>query len=73
MEKQRQLPPTGFLRLSDIIGHRKKGIPALLPISRSAWYSGIQKGLYPPPVKLSERTSAWPVNLIIELIKRLED
>lgn len=71
MEKQRQIPSTGFLRLPDIIGDRKRGIPALIPVCRSKWYDGIQKGIYPPPVKLSERTSAWPVQKILELIERL--
>ncbi len=49
----------GFIRLEAIIGNPKKGIPALLPVSKAAWYRGIAAGRYPSPVKLSERTSAW--------------
>ncbi len=42
-----QLPETGYLRLYQIIGDRKRGVPALIPISRSAWYAGIKAGVYP--------------------------
>jgi prophage regulatory protein len=46
-------------------------IAPLFPISRAGWYAGIRKGLYPAPVKLSERVSAWPVEEIRALIDRL--
>lgn len=45
-------------------------IPPLVPISRAGWYAGIKKGIYPPPVKLSERVSAWPVDSIRALLHR---
>lgn len=45
-------------------------IPPLFPISRAGWYAGIKKGLYPAPVKLSERVSAWHVDAIRALIER---
>lgn len=45
-------------------------IPPLFPISRAGWYAGIKKGIYPAPVKLSERVSAWPVDAIRALINR---
>ena len=65
------LPETGFVRLPQIIGDQKKGIPAIIPVSKTTWYDGIKAGLYPEPVKLSERSSAWRVEdiraLIIEL------
>ena len=44
------------------------GIPAVIPISRAGWYNGIAKGLYPAPVKLSERVAAWPVESIRALM-----
>jgi predicted DNA-binding transcriptional regulator AlpA len=52
-----------FLRLRQVL--------ALIPVSKSAWYLGIQQGLYPKPVKLSERTSAWRSADIASLIERL--
>lgn len=59
----------GFMRLDQIIGNPKKNIPALIPVSRSAWYSGMAKGRYPKAVKLSERTVAWWGPDIRELIE----
>ena len=57
-----------FLRLPQIIGSTKKSkggkteviTEGLIPISRTSWYDGISKGIYPPPTKLSGgRTSVW--------------
>lgn len=58
------LPETGFLRLSQII-------PSIIPVSKSTWWTGVKSGLYPPPVKLSERCTAWRSEDIRALIKRL--
>ncbi|NTU68657.1 MAG: AlpA family phage regulatory protein [Chlorobiaceae bacterium] len=61
-----------FYRLEEIIGDRKKEVVGVIPMSKSAWYLGIQKGRYPKPVKLSERSSAWHQADIEELEKRLK-
>ena len=50
----------GFLRLKSVL--------ALIPVSRSSWYQGIQEGRYPKAVKLSPRTSAWRKSDIFRLI-----
>jgi prophage regulatory protein len=63
-----QLPPIGFLRLKQIIGDKKTDTPALIPVSRSAWWLGIRKGIYPTGVKLGPRTTAWTVESIQALI-----
>jgi prophage regulatory protein len=63
-----QLPQTGFLRLKQIIGDKKTDTPALIPISRSAWWLGIRNGIYPAGVKLSAATTAWRVEAIRDLI-----
>lgn len=62
---------TRLYRLSEIIGNRKKGIPAIVPVSRSSWYMGIKEGRYPRPIRLSERSTAWLSTDIDELISRL--
>lgn len=46
----------------------RPAIPPLFPVSRAAWYVGVKKGIYPAPVKLSERISAWSVDSIRALI-----
>ena len=61
----------GFYNLKEILGDRSKGIPCILAVSRATWYQGIQKGLYPKPVKLSSRSSAWRASDIEALMKKI--
>ena len=67
------IPSTGFLRLPQIIGNpkAKPPIPALIPVSKSSWWDGIKKGIYPEAVKIGSRTTAWRVEDIHELIVQL--
>jgi predicted DNA-binding transcriptional regulator AlpA len=62
------LPAEGFLRLNQIIGN--KDAPAIIPVSRSTWLTGVREGRFPKPVKLSKRTTAWRVSDIRALIER---
>lgn len=50
---------TRTLRLDDIIGNPKKGIPAIIRVSKSTWYAGVKSGLYPPSFELSPGCVAW--------------
>ena len=65
-------PETGFLRLSQIIGNPKANppIPAVIPVSKSSWWTGCKSGRFPSPVKLGIRTTAWKVSDILALIER---
>jgi len=65
-----QLPETGFLRLSQIIGDPKANppIPAIIPVKKSCWWQGVKSGRFPKPVKLSARVTAWRVADIRALI-----
>ncbi len=65
-----QLPQTGYLRLSQIVGNpkAKPPIPAIIPVSKSTWWQGVKEGRYPAGVKLSPRTTAWKVEDIRALI-----
>jgi len=67
------LPQTGFFRLPQIVGNPKAEppIPALIPVSKSAWWAGCKSGKYPKPVKLGVRTTAWKVEDIRALIDSL--
>jgi prophage regulatory protein len=64
------LPKTGYLRLTQIVGNKKAGIPAIFPVSKSTWWQGVKSGRYPQPVKLSERCTAWRVEDILALIEQ---
>ena len=62
-----------LLRLPQIIGRAKaKNIAAItpiIPVSRTSWYDGISKGIYPPPIKLSGgRTSVWRESDIMAVV-----
>ena len=61
------IPEVGYLRLKQIIGDRKLGIPPIFPVSRSTWLRGVQEGRYPQPVQLSPRTVAWRLEEILRL------
>ncbi len=71
-ENQRiQLPETGYVRLRQIIGNPKADppIPAIIPVSKSTWWSGIKEGRFPQSVKLGPRTTVWRVEDIRLLIE----
>lgn len=66
------LPSTGFVRLRDIIGDRKKGIPALIPVAKSTFWAGVKDGRFPSPIKLSPGVTAWRVEDIRKLIEGID-
>lgn len=59
----KNLPENALLRLPQVL--------ELIPISRSAWWAGCKSGIYPKPVKLGPRTTAWRAADIAELLERL--
>ena len=63
-----QLPETGFLRVSQIIGDPKKNIPPIIPVKKTTWWQGVKSGRFPKPVKLGLRVTAWRVEDIRALI-----
>lgn len=67
-----QLPQTGYLRLSQIIGKTKANppIPPLIPIGKTSWWEGVKTGRFPKPIKLGPRTTVWRVEDILALIKQ---
>jgi predicted DNA-binding transcriptional regulator AlpA len=66
------LPETGYLRIHQIIGNPKADppIPAIIPVSKSTWWSGVKSGRYPKPSRaLGTRITAWRVEDIRALIE----
>lgn len=63
------LPDTGFMRLKQIIGSKKEGIPPRIPISASSWWNGVKTGRYPKPIKLSPKVTVWKVEDLRQLIE----
>lgn len=72
---QQIIPAEGFMRISQIIGNplAKPAIPGIFPVSATAWWEGIKKGIYPKGVKLSTRTTAWRVSDIRKLIAKFDE
>ena len=70
---QQTLPSTGFIRLPNIIGNPKSNPPItpLIPVSKSSWWAGVKSGIYPQPIKIGARTTAWKVEDIRRLITKL--
>ena len=66
------LPETGYLRLFQIIGdpRRNPPVPAIVSVSKSAWWQGVKDGRFPKAVKLGPKTTAWRVEDIRDLIHR---
>jgi prophage regulatory protein len=63
------IPDTGYLRIWHIVGDKKRGLPPILPISKSTWWNGVKSGKYPKPVKLGSRITAWKADDIRKLIE----
>lgn len=74
MKESVQLPETGFLRLSQIIGDMKSDPPTLplIPVSKSTWWLGVKEGRFPQPLKLGPRITVWRVEDIREFIQTLK-
>lgn len=57
------LPKTGFLRL--------EGVLRVIPVSKSTWYDGMKRGIFPQPSKkLGPRIAAWHVDDIRALTSK---
>ena len=63
MQKAIALPAVGYVRLPQIL--------KIFPVSKSAWWEGCRNGVFPKPVKLGPRTSAWRVEDIRALMERI--
>lgn len=63
-----KLSDEALVRLGSIIGDPKRGIPPLIPISRSAWFHGVKHGTFPQPVRFGSRFSAWRAGDIRKLV-----
>lgn len=55
------LPATGYVRLAQLHGNPKEGIPGILPWSPMTTWRRVRAGTFPAPLKLSERVTAWRV------------
>lgn len=59
-----ELPKTGLLRIKQVL--------QFVPVSRSTWWAGVKTGLYPKPIKLSERVTCWKSADIRDLVEGIQ-
>jgi prophage regulatory protein len=57
-------PPDALIRIEKIIGPN-----GYIPVSRSSFYEGIKLGIYPKPIRLGKRTSAWRLSEILAVVQ----
>lgn len=63
---------SGYLRLAQIVGNHKVGIPAIIPVSKSTWWQKCKTDpRWPQPVKLG-RCTLWKASDIRDLIQKLD-
>lgn len=65
------LPDAGFVRLSQIIGDKKKGIPPVIPVCAATWWNGVKSGRFPQGVLIGPNARAWRVEDIRALITEM--
>jgi hypothetical protein len=65
-----QLPETGFLRVSQIVGNSRRGDAPIIPVSKTTWWQGVKDGRFPKPLKLSPNVTVWRVEDVRALIER---
>ena len=56
------LPCSAVIRLPDVL--------RIYPVSKSHWWDGIKKGIYPAPVKLGVRARGWRLGEVLALTKQ---
>lgn len=69
----KQLPQFGYLRLPQIVGDTQRNIPAIIPISKSAWWAGVKTGRFPKAFKLGPRTTVWRVDDVMQLLSETSE
>lgn len=59
--------PSRLLRLKQIIGDRKAGVPPIIPVSKSTWWAGCKTGRFPTPLRLGGCT-VWREEDVLRLV-----
>lgn len=62
-----------LLRLVQILGNPKSGIPGIIPVSKSTWWAGVASGKFPKPIRISRRCVAWRASDINDLVESFDE
>jgi prophage regulatory protein len=66
------LQAEGFLRIHNIIGCIRRGISPLVPIFPHNWLKKVRLGIYPQPVKIGARTTAWKTKDVKDFLAKMQ-
>lgn len=58
-------PPGALLRVEQICGNPKKGVPGLIPVSAATWWRWVKNGRVPAGRKLGPQVTAWPIEIVL--------
>ena len=58
-----------LVRIRDIVKMSKTSKDFILPISKSAFWDGVKRGIYPQPIKLSTKVTCWKLSEIQAIVK----
>jgi len=64
------IPPTFSPLTPGKLLRIKQFIPDILPMSKSKFWDGVKKGIFPQPVKLGPRVTAWKSEDLLALIEK---
>ena len=64
------LSPSALLRLRQIIGDPRHGVPGLLPVGKTQLYALIKRGEFPSPTKVGA-SSFWKHRDVLDAIAKL--
>lgn len=60
-----QYPADARVRVKDICGSRKMGVPGLLPINKATWYAWVKAGRVPQGQLIGKNTRVWPIQTVL--------
>jgi len=66
---QTSFPPGALVRVEQICGNAKKGMPGLLPIAAATWWRWVKDGRVPAGRKLGPQVTAWPIEVVLAVGK----
>ncbi|HEY9825082.1 MAG TPA: hypothetical protein V6D19_06520 [Stenomitos sp.] len=59
-----------LLRLSEVCGDPRRGIPRMVPIDRETWRRGVKSGKYPQPIKFGSK-NLWRLSDVKKLLEKI--
>jgi prophage regulatory protein len=62
------IPESGYVRVSQLLGCRRRGLVPILPVSRSGLYAWIRDGRWPAPIRIGPKVIAWKASVVREAL-----